>query len=102
MAICIDCEEEYSDKRASLGYDTCLECGESNVTRYTGVMIYTHKTAPSIQINTDPKLTDYLIKSTKLKNKGSNLGENLKVDGKTHGSGRCLVTASDTNAKGKA
>lgn len=27
MAICIKCGEEYSDKRAELGYETCLECG---------------------------------------------------------------------------
>jgi len=29
MAICITCEEEYSDKRKALGYVTCLTCGES-------------------------------------------------------------------------
>tara|TARA_R100000664_G_C2651282_1_gene71790 strand:- start:204 stop:446 length:243 start_codon:yes stop_codon:yes gene_type:complete len=28
MAICITCEEEYSDKRLALGYHTCLICGE--------------------------------------------------------------------------
>lgn len=27
MAYCIECEDEYSDKRLALGYDTCLECG---------------------------------------------------------------------------
>jgi hypothetical protein len=27
MAICIECQEEYSDKRYKLGYRTCLECG---------------------------------------------------------------------------
>ena len=27
MAICIECEEEFSDKRKALGYDTCLDCG---------------------------------------------------------------------------
>lgn len=27
MAICRECEEEFSDKRFALGYDTCLECG---------------------------------------------------------------------------
>ena len=29
MAICISCEEDYSDKRLALGYQTCLVCGES-------------------------------------------------------------------------
>jgi len=28
MAKCEICEEEYSNKRAELGYDTCLKCGE--------------------------------------------------------------------------
>ena len=28
MAICINCEEEYSDRRAEIGYSTCLDCGE--------------------------------------------------------------------------
>ena len=29
MANCITCEEEYSDKRKALGYNTCLTCGET-------------------------------------------------------------------------
>tara|TARA_Y100001938_G_scaffold102097_1_gene139433 strand:+ start:746 stop:988 length:243 start_codon:yes stop_codon:yes gene_type:complete len=29
MAECISCEEEYSDKRLALGYETCLICGEN-------------------------------------------------------------------------
>ena len=29
MAVCINCEEEYSDKRLALGYGTCLDCGEA-------------------------------------------------------------------------
>tara|TARA_R110002110_G_scaffold324239_3_gene536313 strand:+ start:786 stop:1019 length:234 start_codon:yes stop_codon:yes gene_type:complete len=29
MANCINCEEDYSDKRLALGYETCLNCGES-------------------------------------------------------------------------
>ena len=28
MAICVNCEEEYNDKRLALGYSTCLDCGE--------------------------------------------------------------------------
>ena len=28
MAICVECYEEYSDKRKALGYNTCLNCGD--------------------------------------------------------------------------
>lgn len=28
MAECQECGEEYSDRRAALGYDICLNCGE--------------------------------------------------------------------------
>jgi hypothetical protein len=27
MAICIECDDEYADRRKALGYNTCLECG---------------------------------------------------------------------------
>jgi hypothetical protein len=30
MAECITCEEEYSDKRQELGYNTCLDCGQAD------------------------------------------------------------------------
>ena len=30
MAECITCEEEYTDKRLDLGYQTCLECGQAD------------------------------------------------------------------------
>jgi|TARA_B110000211_G_scaffold141225_1_gene161357 hypothetical protein len=30
MATCITCEEEYSDKRLTLGYETCLDCGQAD------------------------------------------------------------------------
>ena len=33
MAICIECQEEYSDKRKKIGYDTCLECGDFEATK---------------------------------------------------------------------
>ena len=29
MADCVHCGEEYSDRRAALGYDCCTDCGES-------------------------------------------------------------------------
>jgi transcription initiation factor TFIIIB Brf1 subunit/transcription initiation factor TFIIB len=28
MAECIECGEEYSDKRVELGYKVCLKCGD--------------------------------------------------------------------------
>lgn len=28
MAICIECDEEFNDRRKALGYKTCLDCGE--------------------------------------------------------------------------
>jgi len=33
MAICVECDDEYSDRRKTLGYDTCLECGDAAATR---------------------------------------------------------------------
>lgn len=59
----------------------CNECGEEHETEhmYTGNMVYDHKTGASLQINADPKLTEYINNATKLRNKGSNLGNNLKV-----------------------
>ena len=30
MAECITCEEEYTDKRLELGYQTCLDCGQAD------------------------------------------------------------------------
>ena len=33
MADCIICEEEYTDKRLELGYDTCLNCGQTAAVR---------------------------------------------------------------------
>lgn len=33
MAVCRDCGEEYPDRRAQLGYPTCLECGSPSPVR---------------------------------------------------------------------
>lgn len=79
----------------------CSECAEETTVKLTGNMIYDHKTGCSIQINTDPGLTAYITKATKLQNKGSNLGNNLKVSYNTKGEGRCLTTVGASNAKGK-
>lgn len=102
---CKECGESYDDK-SRIGKPGlivhCNYCAEEDIEKFTGVMIYTHKTGPSIQINKDPALTDYMLKSTRLKNKGSNLGNNLKVSGMSHGNNRCLVTSGGaSNAKGR-
>ena len=105
MRECSKCEAEYNpeDRKGKPGLITeCNECAEEKVTKYTGNMIYDHKTSATIQINSDPSLTAYINNSTKLRNKGSNLGNNLKVSGSTKGEGRCIMTAGGKiNAKGK-
>jgi hypothetical protein len=110
MNICELCETEY-DKRSRLGkmgrVTICQECAdeEGDVQEYTGVMIYDHKTSCEIQINKNPLLTEYLINSTKLKNKGSNMTSNVqqvtkyKKLNKTEGA--CLRVADVPDYKGK-
>ena len=80
---CSVCEVEYQVENGKLGpIHMCGDCGEENETvdKYTGNMIYDHKTGASIQVNSDPELTAYINGSNKLRNKGSNLGNNLKVN----------------------
>lgn len=109
MNICELCEMEY-DKKDRLGkpgrITVCEDCAEDDTVPYTGVMIYGHKTSCEIQINTDPKLTEYLINATKLKNKGSNMTNNVqnvtkyKKLNKTEGA--CLRVADVPDYKGRA
>jgi hypothetical protein len=104
MRICSKCEAEYneSERKNKPGKITeCNECAEESAVKYTGNMIYDHKTGCSVQINTDPGLTAYITNATKLQNKGSNLGNNLKVSYNTKGEGRCLTTVGASNAKGR-
>lgn len=104
MRICVKCQAEYqeSDRKNKPGKVTeCNDCAEDAAVRFTGNMIYDHKTGCAIQINADPGLTAYITKSTALRNKGSNLGNNLKVSYKTKGNGRCITTVGHSNAKGK-
>lgn len=82
---CSECGMEYilDSKNSKPGpVYMCYDCGEEYEVedRYTGNMIYDHKVGASIQINSDPALTAYINNATKLRNKGSNLGNNLKVD----------------------
>lgn len=100
---CSRCGDEY-DKESRIDkpgrITECNLCAEETAIKYTGVMIYGHKTGCQIQINADPALTKYIINSTKLRNKGSNLGNNLKVSGKVKTINACLYLA-DENKKGK-
>lgn len=101
---CHICEMEYDldSRRGKPGKLThCSDCAEDDSVKFTGNMIYDHKTGCSIQINTDPGLTNYIINSTKLRSKTSNLGNNGKVTYTTKGKDRCLVTVGGANAKGK-
>lgn len=104
MYYCIKCEAEYDieERRGKPGkLSECQDCAEETAVKLTGNMIYDHKTGCSIQINTDPGLTSYITNATKLRNKGSNLGNNLKVSYNSKGKNRCLVTVGHSNAKGK-
>lgn len=102
--VCVKCEDEFTLYPGKPGKaNECPDCSEDPTIRYTGNQIYDHKTGCSIQINSDPALTAYIINSTKLRNKASNLGNNLKVSYSNKGSGRCLFTAgAKANAKGRA
>lgn len=81
MRTCVKCGDEFELYSGKPGLSTeCDFCAEEVVDKYTGNMIYDHKTGPSIQINSDPRLTAYINEATKLKNKGSNMNNNHKVD----------------------
>jgi len=67
---CIHCDMDFEPKEKyiqakNLGLpvgkiNECLDCAEEEEERYTGVMVYGHKTGGEIQINTDPKITAYM------------------------------------------
>lgn len=101
---CKNCGMEYDDSsrknRPGLIIH-CSECADESVEKFTGVMIYTHKTGGTIQVNRDPRITEYIIDATRLRNKGSNLGNNLKVSGPNKTEDACLSTVGSSNAKGK-
>lgn len=108
LLVCEVCSDKYEkatrlNKPGKLTHcPACFEEAEEVIT-YTGNMIYSHKGGASIQINTDPKLTNYINASTKLKNKGSNLGNNLKVSSSLNSKseGRCLKVADAFNYKNR-
>lgn len=97
---CRACGDDYTLTQNKPGpIDVCKDCGDEPVERYTGNMIYDHKTGCSIQINSDPELTKYITNATKLRNKGSNLGNNLKVSSKLAKSNGCAYQADDRNRR---
>lgn len=102
---CVKCDAEYNpkDRRGKGGKITeCNDCAEETVVKYTGNVIYDHKTTAMVQINRDPALTAYINNATKLQCKGSNLGNNLKVNSKLHKSnGACMYVADRLNYKGR-
>lgn len=102
MITCRTCDIEFQPYRNKPGrIDECSDCASEAIVRYTGNMIYDHKTGCSIQVNRDPGLTMYIINATKLRSKASNLGNNGKVTYQTKGTGRCLMTVGGSNAKGR-
>ena len=110
IIVCISCNGEYEtlSRKGNKGKITvCNECGEEEETavKYTGVMIYDHKTSAQCQINTNPLLTEYLINATKLKNKGSNMTNNVanctKYKNLNKTEGACIQTADAFNYKNR-
>lgn len=96
---CINCGIEFVPYKNKPGkINECTDCAEDQ-DRYTGVMVYDHKAGCSIQINSDPELTEYIISATKLRNKGSNLGNNLKVNSSKAKSNGLVVSAGDRSRR---
>jgi hypothetical protein len=109
-AVCVSCGADYNkaERRGKPGRAVvCNECGEEGETtvKYTGVMVYDHKTSAQIQVNSNPALTEYLINSTKLKNKGSNMTNNIanctKYKNLAKTEGACVHTADAFNYKNR-
>lgn len=102
---CEICGCEYDDKsrRGKPGKIIhCNDCAEEDIERYSGNMIYDHKTGASIQVNRDPNITKYINEATKLRNKSSNLGNNLKVPRPKQTPGAVLSVVNGSNAKGRS
>jgi hypothetical protein len=107
---CNICGAEYDtlSRKGKPGlYTECNECGEEGETavKYTGVIIYGHKAGATLQVNKDPMLTEYLINATKLKNKGSNMNNNIanctKYKNLNKTEDACLVTADAVDYKNR-
>lgn len=110
ISVCESCGGEYNraERRNRPGRAVvCNECAEeeAEVVRYTGVPIYGHKTAATLQINRDPRLTQYILNATKLKQKGSNMTDNVNQCAKyaqmSRTEGACLTTADCADYKNR-
>ena len=103
IKVCNKCGDEYdiAARRGQPGkISECEDCATEVAVKFTGNMIYSDKTAPQLQINTNPELTSYIINATKLKNKGSNLGSNLKVSSAmAKSSGACFKPLKDVSRR---
>lgn len=101
---CATCGCEY-DTRERQGKPgrlvDCEDCAEETVDRYTGNMIYTHKTAGEIQINKDPEITKYIKGVTDTYTNESTYDRAIR-GGPNKTEGGCITTVKDGNAKGKA
>jgi len=89
---CSKCDTEYN-KKDRLGKNgkitNCEDCAseDGDIQKYTGNMIFSHKTAPSLQINKDPKVTQYIL-------------GNRDFDS-VHKSGACTKEADSFNYKNR-
>jgi hypothetical protein len=110
-AVCVSCGADYNkaERRGKPGRAiVCNECGEDEceAVKYTGFVVYGHKTSAELQINKDPRLTEYLINATKLKNKGSNMTNNIanctKYKNLNKTEGACLHTVDAVDYKNKS
>jgi hypothetical protein len=48
MAFCIKCTDEYDDRRAALGYKTCLPCAKIHTPKQQFVIIDVNKSNPVV------------------------------------------------------
>jgi hypothetical protein len=48
VAVCVDCESEFNQRRFDLGYNTCLDCGSPPV---KVIMIEVNKSNPTITLD---------------------------------------------------
>lgn len=90
--ICANCEMEYTkqERQGKPGRLTiCNECAneEGDIQKYTGNMIFSHKTAATIQINKDPSLTQFI--------------NGKRQSGTEHKSGSVVVEAETFNYKNR-
>ena len=91
---CIHCDIEFIpaekirqakiSRRHAGKFNECIDCATPGPEKYTGVMIYGHKTAGSIQINTDPRLTQYMLKSSPSAGSRLCMGTTLPADSALH------------------